>query len=216
MSKKFNILIYYASYLLYLLDSELCFKFNDGRNRDSGLPIELEQLTMEKHYEVLERIRSFKFQIRNNEKATLKLNSEDLNHLGIHGYKDYSQQTEKYKAWEHISYYEIRNNVLIGKKIYNLYFFKRKMWHNEVCIHFWVEDGMIKQKKKIIYKLNQEYDSEEYKEVSRFRQSNLINLIFLPNYLINRSSREPDQETANIIKKIKSIDVIDNRLVITG
>lgn len=216
MTRKFNKLIYYSSVFVHILDKELSFKFNDNKNRDSGLPAELENLSMEKYYEVFERIRSFKRELKNNQKATLKLSSEELNLLGIFRYKRYSEETEKHKSWSTIGYYEIKNNILIGKTIYNLYFFTRKMWRNEACIHLWVEDGVIKQKKKVIYKLNQEYDDDEYKEVSGFDQSRLINFIFLPYHRTGISIRKLDPETASIIEKIKSIDVMENKLVITG
>ncbi|MGL6342758.1 MAG: hypothetical protein ACRC80_26915 [Waterburya sp.] len=216
MTKKFNKFIYYLSVFVRILDSELSFKFNDNKNRDSGLPPELENLSMEKYYEAFERIRSLKREVKNNQKVTLKLSSEDINHLGIFGYKKFSERTEKYKAWGHISYYEIKDNMLISKKIYNLYFFTRKMWRNEKCIYFFVEDGVIKQKQKVVYKLNQEYDGDEYKEVSSFDQSRLINFIFLPYHRTGISVRKLDPETASIIEKITSIDVIENKLVITG
>ncbi|MGL5943479.1 MAG: hypothetical protein ACRC2S_24555 [Waterburya sp.] len=216
MTKKFNKFIYYLSVFVRILDKELSFRFNDNKNRDSGLPPELENLSMEKYYEVFERIRSFKREVKNNQKATLKLSSEELNLLGIFRYKYYSEQTEKHKSWSKTGYYEIRNNILIGKTIYNLYFLTRKMWRDEVCIHIWVEDGIIKQKKKVIYKLNQEYDGDEYKEVSSVHQSKLINFIFLPYHRTGISIRNLDPETASIIEKIKSIDVIENKLVITG
>ncbi|MGL5943480.1 MAG: hypothetical protein ACRC2S_24560 [Waterburya sp.] len=191
-------------------------RFNDDKNRDSGLPPELENLNIEYYYELAKRIRSFKRDLKNNQKSILKLTSKDINHLSIHRVEDYSQQTEKHKGWDRIGYYEIINNTLIGKTYFNLYFFMRKMWRNEVCIHLWVEDGIIKQKKKVIYKLNQEYDGDEYKEVFSVHQSKLINFIFLPDHRIGRSVRKLDPETASIIKKIKSIDVIENKLVITG
>ncbi len=216
MPKRFNPIIYYLSSIIRILDSELSFKFNDNKNRDSGLPPELENLNIDYYYGVAQKIRFFKKEVQNNQSSILKLTGKDINHLSIYRLENYSQQTEKYKAWREIGSYEIRDNTLIGKTFFNLYFFMRKMWHDEVCIHFWVEDGVIRQKKKVIYKLNQEYNSEDYKEVFGLRKSLLINFIFLPDHRVGKSISKPDPETASIIKKIKSINVIDNQLVITG
>ena len=216
MAKKFNKFIYYASSLLYILDSELSFKFNDNKSRDSGLPVELEQLSIDKHYEIYNCIREFVLKVRDNQPATLKLSSADINHLGIGGYKKFSQQTEKYKCWNIIYYYEIRDNTLIRKKICNLYFFTRKMWRNETCIYFYIENNLVKQKQKVIYKLNQKYENDEYREVHRFEKSKLIESIFTPKYVIKNSLRKLDSETAYIISKLKSIEVKENKLVITA
>lgn len=216
MVKRFNVLVYYISSLIRIIDSELCFRFNDNKNRDSGLPPELEDLDIEYYYKLAKRIRTFKREIKNNQDSILRLSSKDLNHLNIYRLKHYSQQTEKYKGWRKIGSYEIRDNILVCKTFYNLYFFTRKIWRNETCIHFWVEDGVIKQKKRVIYKLNQEYNNDEYKEVFDIQQSKLINFIFLPDHRMGRSIRKLDPDTADIIRKIKAIEVIENKLVIIG
>ena len=90
------------------------------------------------------------------------------------------------------------------------------MWRNETCIYFYIENNLVKQKQKVIYKLNQKYENDEYREVHRFEKSKLIESIFTPKYVIKNSLRKLDSETAYIISKLKSIEVKENKLVITA
>ncbi len=45
---------------IWIVDSSLCSSFNVGKNSDSGLPIQLEELTLEKYDKVANYISDFK------------------------------------------------------------------------------------------------------------------------------------------------------------
>lgn len=212
----FNLLRHLFNTVLLRLDLFCCSIFNVSKNRDSGLPSDLEEITVEQYREVLNEIEKFKLKLCSNQNALLVLTDKDINSLNFYNYEYYSQLSEYKKVHTEINCYEIKNDLFIWKQILNTYFFIRKIWFNKVSIRFVVENKTIKEKHKYLCILNHPYSNRfDHQNVPSVLESKIINFIFLPSHTRETSRYKLDSETTAITEKIESIEIKDNKLIIS-
>ncbi len=185
---------------------------------DLGLPL-LKEISIEKYPEVRGRVIAFNTAVRFDRSVELVLSAEDINVLYAEVNLEYLRRPVKYKAFEALNCFDIQNNEIIISEISTFLFFtSNNPLLSQRAVKFEIENGQLVEYRRFISSFNKNIDNSEYKPSQKGFSSGMIHFILGSKTLdSNNSLRSLNQirkEANPIIKKLKSIRVIDNKLIL--
>ncbi|MEM7714668.1 MAG: hypothetical protein AAF349_14020 [Cyanobacteria bacterium P01_A01_bin.68] len=187
---------------------------------DLGLPSQIKQIDFEKYPEVRGRIIAFNMAVKFDRSVELSLSAEDINILYSEAHLEYSKRPVKYKGFEELKYFDIQSNEIIISEISPfLYFTSNDSLISKRAVKFNLENGKIIEYRKFISRFNQDIDSSEYQLVDKTFSSGMIHFILGSQTSDNRNSFQSvrckiGKEASPIIKKLQSIKVRNNQLIL--
>ena len=206
--------------LLWLFDNLIALIFIGNKvDLDLGLP-PLKEISIEKYPEVRGRVIAFNTAVRFNRSVELILSAEDINVLYAEVNLEYLRRPVNYKAFEAFNCFDIQNNEIIISEISTFLFFtSNNPLLSQRAVKFNIENGEVVEYRRFISSFNKNIDSSEYKLSQKGFSSGIIHFILGSKTLENlnslKSIREQIGKEANpIIQKLKSIRVIDNKLIL--
>lgn len=207
--------------LRWIFDNLLALIFIGNKvDSDLGIPTEIKQIDFEKYPEVRGRVIYFNTAVRFDRSVELVLSAEDINILYSQVHLEYSKRPVKYKVFEGLNYFYIENNEIIISEISSfIYFPSNNPLLSKQAVKFDIENGKIVEYRKFISTFNQNIDNSEYKLVNKTFSSGLIHFILGSQTIDRRKSLQSmrgkiGKEANPIIKKLKSIRVRDNKLIL--
>ena len=187
---------------------------------DLGIPLQIKQIDFEKYPEVRGRVIAFNMAAKFDRSVELVLSAEDINILYSLVHLEYSKRPVKYKSFEGVNYFDIQNNEIIVSEISPFFYFtSNKPLLSQRAIKFHIENGKIVEYRRFISTYNQEIENSEYQLVEKPFSSSLIHFILGSQTIDYRKSLQSmrskvGKEASPIIKKLKSIRVRDNQLIL--
>ncbi|BAY87395.1 hypothetical protein NIES267_69170 [Calothrix parasitica NIES-267] len=187
---------------------------------DLGLPPEIKQIDFEKYPEVRGRVIAFNMAVKFDRSVELALSAEDINILYSEAHLEYSKRPVKYKGFTELKYFDIQNNEITVSEISPfLYFTSNDPLLSKRAVKFNLENGKIIEYRKFISTFNQDIDNSEYQLVDKTFSSGMIHFILGSQTSDSRKSFQSirskiGKEANPIIKKLKSIKVRDNKLIL--
>lgn len=185
---------------------------------DLGLPPQIKQIDFEKYPEVRGRVIAFNTAVRFDRSVELVLSANDINILHAEVYREYSTRLVKYKVFESLECFDIQNNEIIISEISPfLYFPSNNPLVSKRAVKFSMENGKLVEYRKFISAFNKNIEHYEYQFVEEKFSSSMIHFIIGWQTTDSRSLKSLNQtikEANPLIKKLKSIRVRDNKLVL--
>ena len=206
--------------LLWIVDNLIALIFFGGKSDlELGLPPELKQISVEKYQEVRGRVIAFKTSILFNKSAKLVLFADDINTLYLEFYLQYLKRPTKYKAFERVKCFDIQDDKFFMSEISSFLFFPfNNSLSDKEEIKFTLENGKLVEHRKVIKLFNKNIYNSEYEIVPENFSSGIIHYIIASKNLDDQNSlksiNEIIKEANPIIKKIKSIRVTNNKLIL--
>ncbi|WP_414622225.1 hypothetical protein [Calothrix sp. CCY 0018] len=185
-----------------------------------GLPPELKEISVKKYPEVRGRVIAFNTAVRFDRSVELVLSADDINVLYAEVYLEYLRRPIKHKAFESLDCFDIKNNeVLISEISPFLFFTSNKSLINRRAVKFAIENGKLIEYRRFITVFSKNIDNSEYQLVKKGFSSGLIHFIIGSQTTDSRNSlqsirKKIGKEPSPIIKNLKSIRAIDNKLIL--
>lgn len=207
--------------LRWIFDNLLSLIFIGNKvDSDLGIPTEIKQIDFEKYPEVRGRVIYFNTAVRFDRSVELVLSAEDINILYSQVHLEYSKRPVKYKVFEGLNYFDIENNEIILSEISSfLYFTSNDPLVSKQAVQFNIKNGQLVEYRRFISTFNKNINNSEYQLVKEKFSSGLIHFILGSQTIDNRKSlqlmrQRIIKEANSIIKKLKSIRVRDNKLIL--
>ncbi|MEL7246176.1 MAG: hypothetical protein AAGM40_28150 [Cyanobacteria bacterium J06573_2] len=207
--------------LSWILDNLLALIFIGNKvDLDLGIPPQIKQIDFEKYPDVRGRVIAFNMAAKFDRSVELVLSAEDINILYSEVYLEYLKRPVKYKVFAELKCFDIQNNEIIVSKISPFFYFtSNKPLLSQRAIQLDIENGQIIEYRKCITIFNQEIENSEYQLVEKPFSSSLIRFILGSQTIDGRKSLQSmrskvGKEANPIIKKLKSIRVRDNKLIL--
>jgi hypothetical protein len=217
----FIILILNMNIFIWIFDNFIALIFFGSKiDLELGLPSELQGISVEKYQEVRGRVIAFKTSILFDKSVELVLTSDDINALYRELYLEYSKRPIKDKVFQRFSYFDIQDDEVIICEIFPFLFFPfNNSLTSKKNMKFTVQNGQIVQYRKFISMLNKMVYNSEYKLVPKKFSSGMINFILgfkTPDFQnsLELILEQIPTEASSTIKKLKSIRVINNKLIL--
>lgn len=192
------------NFVLWILDNFIVLIFFGSKVKPkAGLPDNLKEITWKKYQAIRRRVIEFNTNVLFNKSVDLLLTSDEINILHYYRYDEYSNMTNKEKAFEMVQYYEIKNNELIEIQEYPFLFFNKKPIESKTAIKFTLNNGKVSKETKILVIINHSIHNPKYIPNEKIESSNLI-------YFILGSFAEP------IVQKLKAIKIENNQLILSS
>ena len=206
---------------LFIIDRLLAKRFYKKIDPYFGLPEELRSITIEQYELLREKILEFRVAALNNQNAELILTANDINSLYAYFYSEHFQLPDNNCFFTTIYCYEIQENEIIQKLVDSyVYFYHQKYFYTKTALKFILDNGVIQESQRVFMIFNEDAFTSRYLPVIPSLSSGLINFIlrsqhhgFLPDHVMIEYIA--DKITVEeIIKKLKSIEIEDNKLIL--
>lgn len=187
---------------------------------DLGIPSEIKQINADKYPEVRGRVIAFNTAVRFDRSEKLVLSAEDINILYVEIYLEYLSGPIKNKILQGFKYVDIQNNEIIISEILPFFFFSSNSpLMVQEAVKFVVENGKLIEYSRIIKTFYKNIENSEYNPNKTYFSSDIIHFILASQTIDSRKSLQSmrqriGKEANPIIKKLKSIQVRDNKLIL--
>ncbi|MBO9999513.1 MAG: hypothetical protein J7641_10990 [Cyanobacteria bacterium SID2] len=178
------------------------------------LPNALKQVTLEQYHKVKTRVIAFKTSLLFEKNSELISSSDKINALLWKQLNIFLDKNNKDKAFNPTNYYKIQNNELIEVESNCFLCIRCEPICVQKGIRFYIDKGNLKEMHRYIEVYDKQINGNYFEVKNKF----LSNIIY---FILGSSSETTSQgvrkrELVSVFKKLESITIEDNKLVLTA